>query len=116
MKRSILFKAAIAAISLTLSLIGYSEELQVVAIEPTKTNYEALYPTENIKRPSVMPVGIVAINLDANVEKLQLLNFGLRTEFGLVNKLEGRFSWDGFENNSKSQDKLDIKRTVNLGS
>jgi len=107
MKRSILLKiTTCAAISLTLSSIGYSE-----------LKAEARYPTEVINRPSVMPTEMVGINLDTGVEKLRTVNLGLRTEFGLVENLEGRFGWDGFGIDTKAQgkSKLNIKRTVNLG-
>lgn len=109
MKRSILLSAAI---SLTLSSIGYSDELKV---EHTP-DLEARYPTEVIARPSVMPTGIVGINLDTGVENLQTVNFGLRSEFGLVKHLEGRLGWDGLGIDTKAEDKkLNVKRTVNLG-
>lgn len=115
MKRSILFKtASLVAISLIFSSTSFSEELKVVVVEPI--NPEVRYPTEVIARPSVMPTGIFGTYLDASVDKLRTLNFGIRTEFGLVKKLEGRFSWDGFDVDTKAtKDKLSINRTVNLG-
>lgn len=103
MKRSILFRnTLILAISLIFGSVGFS--------------LEARYPTKVIDRPSVLPENIFSMGLDAGLENLQTLNFSVNTKLGLGKNLEAQLSWNGLAIDTKAkEDKLHIKRIVNLG-
>jgi hypothetical protein len=106
MKSSILKTALCAVVSsITLGLFSFAAQ-----------GVEVRYPTAAIDRPGIMPVGIISIVLGAQLKHLKTLGFGVNTEFGLANKLQGSLGWDGFSFDIKAKEKeVQVVKAVNLG-
>jgi hypothetical protein len=59
----------------------------------------------------IMPTEIIQIDTNAKMMGLKTINLNVETQFGIINKLQGEFSYDGFDFNEFA-----IKRTVALGA
>jgi hypothetical protein len=80
-------------------------------IGEAQAQQDARYPLEAINRPSVMPVGIFGIDAHSKLKNYKTVSIDAGINFGIVNKLQGSFSYDGLEIND-----FKAHRTVNLGT
>jgi hypothetical protein len=115
MKKTISFNmillAAISSFNLSLS----AEDAEIVG-----TDHDPLNPrfsAQAISRPSVMPTGIIALDTGAKVTGLKTVKWDIKTRFGIVEKLEGQFGYDGVTfNDPKATSKADFSPTINIGT
>lgn len=111
MLKSISFKAALVAAVSLLALTSIADTEERI-VENAKTGLVDRYPTKVIDRPGEVPVGIIAANINSQMnvnDKVVKLDVG--TEFGIMKNLQGQFSYDGVEFN-----KWQAKSTFNLGA
>ncbi|MCA9508864.1 MAG: hypothetical protein KC505_10630 [Myxococcales bacterium] len=77
-------------------------------------NMALRYPLRAIERPSVTPVGIISIEPRAN--GLKKYDVDLNTRFGIAEKIEGQFGYDGVTfNDPNSEKSANFKKTVTAG-
>jgi hypothetical protein len=120
MKDNISLKALLLlAISLfSLNLFAQVSEPEV------KTETHILterYPIRAIERPGVMPTGIIGVDTNVNLTGFKTVGISIGSKFGIVNHLEGQFSYDGVKFNkiidetTKKRKAFVPERTINLG-
>lgn len=120
MNKSVFLKATLIA-TFSISYFAHSSLAETVEA----TNDSARYPTEVIARPGIMPTQTAAVNLNAGFKmpsstmKKAHGTFDLNTQFGIVNNLQGEFSYGGFAYNSdnfEASDALTFGLKYNLFS
>lgn len=116
MKNSIFLKATLCIAFSISSFIPMAYSAETVAATTTQ---EARYPTEVIARPGIMPTGIAQFSLNAGLKMPNPamdkthVTMDVSSEFGIVERLQGSVSYDGFAFSSKQFEATD---TVNLGA
>ncbi|HXW53792.1 MAG TPA: hypothetical protein VEL47_06780 [Myxococcota bacterium] len=73
------------------------------------------FPEKIVDRPSTLPTGIVQVDTKVKVSGLSTLNLQASTTFGIVDKLQGEFGYDGLDFHFDKKEVFEAKRTVNLG-
>ncbi len=74
------------------------------------------FPVKIIDRPSTIPTGIVQVDAKVKVSALNTLNVQASTRFGIVDKWQGEFGYDGLDFNFSKGNTFEAKHTVNLGA
>lgn len=60
---------------------------------------ESRYPLRVIDRPGIVPQKIVNVDIDTKLKNLKTVDLGIGSSFGIVKKLQGNFSYEGFQFN-----------------
>lgn len=119
MRKTVLFKVLLvsAIACLSIDLLAQNTDAQAAQHQAENHALTDRYPTQNILRPGIMPTGIFAVDTTGSMNSKQEVNLKFATEFGIVNHLQGEFSYDGFDfNKFEAKDKFGAQKTVNLGA
>lgn len=107
MKSNFRIKALVLAVVSLIGVQSFADE----GVSTPATAGVARYSTQVINRPGITPTKMGIFTLDSQVKELKTVGVSLRSEFGIVKNLEGKFGYDGVEFN-----KWNAKNTFNLGA
>lgn len=77
------------------------------------------FPMRIIDRPAVMPTGTYNVDITGNLTGLKTIGVDAASQFGVVNKVEGHLSLDGFKINGQYKGKdtpFFLERVVKIGA
>lgn len=110
MKKTISFNVVLFALISSLNLSINAEE------NAAHDSANLRYSLRGIDRPSIMPTGIVSIETAANVKGLKTTVWDVNTKFGIINKLEGQFGYDGVTfNDPNAKNAAEFSRSLSVG-